>query len=116
MAASQQDHERILVKHAVTGRMLINSGTDDVTYELERSGEGGGAVLSIRGVAPWLAEEIRGMQRELNVFHFEETPGVPPVKHWFYVGEHDVTYEASTSTLTIHTGSEITYNPSEYWA
>jgi len=116
MAEPQQDHERILVKHAVTGRMFINSGTDDVTYELERSGEDGSCVLSIRGIAPWLAEDIRGVQRELNVFHFEEPPGTPPIKHWFYVGEHDVVYEEATSTLTIRTGAEITYKPDEYWA
>ena len=116
MNASPQDHERILVKHAVTGRMFINSGTDDVTYEWERVGDNGEAALSIRGIAPWLAEEIRGLQRELNVFRFEEPPGAPPVKHWFYVGEHDVAYDAATSTLTIRTGSEITYKPDEYWA
>lgn len=111
-----QDHDRILVKHAVTGRMLVNSGTDDVTYTLERTGDDGAAVLTIQGISPWLAEDIRGMQRELNVFHFEEPPGEPPVKHWFYVGEHDVAYDEATSTLTIVTGAEITYKPDEYWA
>ncbi len=112
---SPQDHERILVKHAVTGRMFVNSAADDVTYELEHS-DANGTMLSIRGIAPWLAEEIRSVQRELNVFHFEELPGQPPVKHWFYVGEHDVSYESSTSTLTIRAGSKITYKPDEYWA
>ncbi|NGZ75058.1 hypothetical protein [Saccharibacillus alkalitolerans] len=116
MTASEHDYERILVKHAVTGRMFVNSGTDDVTYTLERLGEDGGAVLSIQGISPWLAEEIREVRRELNVFHFEEPPGAPPVKHWFYVGEHDVTYDESTSALTIRTGAEITYKPDEYWA
>lgn len=110
-----QDHERILVKHAVTGRMFVNSGADDVIYELERS-ENGSAVLTIRGISPWLAEEILGVQRELNVFHFEEPPGLPPVKHWFYVGEHDVSYDEASSTLTIRAGSAITYKPDEYWA
>lgn len=110
-----QDHERILVKHAVTGRMFVNSGADDVVYELDRP-EDGSAVLTIRGISPWLAEEILGVQRELNVFHFEEPPGQPPVKHWFYVGEHDVSYDEASSTLTIRAGSEITYKPDEYWA
>ncbi|OWA34188.1 hypothetical protein B9G55_17860 [Saccharibacillus sp. O16] len=106
--------ERILVKHAVTGRMFVNSAADDVTYELER--QDGGTILTIRGIAPWLAEEIIQVQRELNVFHFEEPNGQPPVKHWFYVGEHDVSYDSTASTLTIRAGSEITYKPDEYWA
>ncbi|GGN98278.1 hypothetical protein [Saccharibacillus kuerlensis] len=117
MTAPEQghEHERILVKHAVTGRMLVNSGTDDVTYTLEPSEEGG-MILSIQGVSPWLAEEIRDVQRELNVFRFEEPPGEPPIKHWFYVGEHDVIYDETTSTLTIRAGAEIMYKPDEYWA
>ncbi|MDO3408326.1 hypothetical protein QWJ34_00945 [Saccharibacillus sp. CPCC 101409] len=114
-AQEAHDHDRILVKHAVTGRMFVNSGADDVTYTLERSAEGG-AILSIRGIPPWLAEDIRGVRRELNVFHFEEPPGLPPVKHWFYVGEKDVVYDEASSTLTIETGAEITYKPDEYWA
>ncbi|WP_172198495.1 hypothetical protein [Saccharibacillus qingshengii] len=113
---TMQDHDRILVKHAVTGRMFVNSGVDDVTYTLERLEENGAAVLEIRGISPWAAEDIRSVQRELNVFHFEEPPGQPPVKHWFYVGEHDVVYNEATSTLTIRTGAEITYKPDEYWA
>lgn len=104
--------ERVLVKHSVTGRMLAASA-DGVEYALER--QGGQTVITLTGVSAEHGDEIVKLWPELNVFRFEEPPGGPVVKHWYYVGNHPVQYDAAAVRLTVTAESEIEYRPDRYW-
>lgn len=104
--------ERVLVKHSVTGRMLVNS-TEGFTYSFDPQGEL--TVITISGVPEAQGMAVVTLKSELNVFRFEEPAGGPVIKHWYYVGDNPVTYEASSGCLTIAVQSEIEYRPDQYW-
>lgn len=104
--------ERVLVKHSVTGRMLISS-TDGHTYTFGQ--EGDLTLITICGVSVEKGVEVVGLKSELNVFRFEEPQDGPAIKHWYYVGDNPVVYEEATKCLTISVQSEIEYRPDEYW-
>lgn len=55
------------------------------------------------------------LNSELNVFRFEEPAEGPVIKHWYYVGDNPVRYDADTECLSITVQSEIEYRPDEYW-
>lgn len=104
--------ERVLVKHAVTGRMLLSS-TDGLTYTFDH--EGGLTLITLRGVPADQGAAVVALKAELNVFRFEEPAGGRVVKHWYYVGDNPVNYDSSSECLTIAVQSEIEYRPDEYW-
>lgn len=108
------DQERVLVKHSVTGRMLINSAVDQVQYQIAY--QGNGAIFFIYGVPSEKATQIINLRQELNLFRFEEPEEGPTVKHWFYVQEDNVTYDEVSKCLRIDAESSITYYPDDYWA
>lgn len=105
--------ERLLVKHSVTGRMLLESA-EGHAYTFHENGDL--TKITVEGVAAETAETIAGLFPELNVFRFEEPAEGPVVKHWYYVGTHPVAYDAASKTLTITVQSEIEYRPDQYWA
>lgn len=104
--------ERMLVKHSVTGRMLLSS-TDGPVYKLDKDGEH--FVIRFSGVSPQQAAEVLRHAGELNVFRFEEPEGGPVIKHWYYVGDQHVKYDEAESCLILTAGSEIEYRPDTYW-
>ncbi|UQZ35026.1 hypothetical protein C2I18_16745 [Paenibacillus sp. PK3_47] len=104
--------ERVLVKHSVTGRMLVNS-TDGFAYTFDPQGEL--TFLTINGVPEDQGTAVVALKSELNVFRFEEPAGGPVIKHWYYVGDNPVTYDAASGSLTIAVQSEIEYRPDQYW-
>jgi hypothetical protein len=104
--------ERVLVKHSVTGRLLVSS-TDGPTYTFDPQGEL--TVITICGVASDKGAAVVELKSELNVFRFEEPAEGPVIKHWYYVGDSTVDYDASSECLTIAVQSEIEYRPDQYW-
>lgn len=106
------EHERVLVKHSVTGRMLVNS-TDGVGYTFDE--QGGLTLITLTGVEAEKGEVAVELKAELNVFRFEEPETGPVIKHWYYVGDNPVTYDADSRRLTIAVQSEIEYRPDQYW-
>ncbi|MEK3673874.1 hypothetical protein [Paenibacillus sp. FSL R10-2771] len=106
------EQERVLVKHSVTGRMLISS-TDGIGYTFDE--QGGLTVITLTGVPADKGAAVAELKAELNVFRFEEPAGGPVIKHWYYVGDHHVVYDAATGRLTIAVQSEIEYRPDQYW-
>lgn len=104
--------ERVLVKHAVTGRTLLSSEYG-LAYNFEQNG--GLTRLTIRGVTPDQGRQVLELKSELNVFRFEEPEGAPVVKHWYYVGDNPVEYDESTGSLTVTVEREIEYRPDQYW-
>lgn len=106
--------ERVLVKHAVTGRMLLNSSQDQITYSFAPSGAG--SLISICGVSRKQAESILELKQELNVFRFEKPQGGKVTKHWFYVKDGRVSYDEAEQCLTIEADSGLTYQPDDYWS
>ncbi|MNN62103.1 hypothetical protein D3C81_1773800 [compost metagenome] len=104
--------ERVLVKHSVTGRMLVSS-TDGVTYTFVQQGDL--TLVTLCGVPADKGRAVVELSSELNVFLFEEPAGGPNIKHWYYVGDNRVAYDVSSECLTIAVQSEIEYRPDQYW-
>ncbi|ANS73361.1 hypothetical protein AWM70_01160 [Paenibacillus yonginensis] len=109
--------ERVLVKHAVAGRMLLDTSREaGVTYEVSRSGRGDQTVIELRGVTPEIGAAVMSLREELNLFLFEEPEQGDTIKHWFYVNSGDkVHYEENGGVLRISAAGEIVYNPKDYW-
>ncbi|MBW4084402.1 hypothetical protein [Paenibacillus sp. S150] len=105
-------HERVLVKHSVTGRMLVSS-TEGVSYTFDR--QGGLTLITLCGVPAVKGQAVVELKSELNVFRFEEPQDGPAIKHWYYVGDNPVSYDSSSGCLKIAVQSEIEYRPDQYW-
>ncbi|QUL55855.1 hypothetical protein KDC22_04715 [Paenibacillus tritici] len=107
------EQERVLVKHSVTGRMLVSS-MEGVGYTFDE--QGGLTLITLTGVTADQGAAVVELKTELNVFRFEEPADGPVIKHWYYVGDNPVTYDADSGRLTIAVQSEIEYRPDQYWA
>lgn len=102
---------RLLVKHAVGGRTFLDSTKSGMQFTMEQTGDGW---LLTATVEPGkTVDEILKWSNELNLFVFEEHLQ-PVVKHWFYVKEGGVSYDARSQTLRIEAASEIAYVPDRY--
>lgn len=106
------EQERVLIKHSVTGRMLVSS-TDGISYSFGE--QGGRTLITLTGVAADKGAAVVELKAELNVFRFEEPAGGPVIKHWYYVGDNPVVYDADSGILTVTVQSEIEYRPDQYW-
>lgn len=106
------ERERLLVKHAITGRLLLSSA-EGLTYAFSREGEL--TRITVYGVPAGKGQEVVMLKAELNVFRFEEPGGGPVVKHWYYVGDNPVDYDEASGCLVITVQSEIEYRPDQYW-
>ncbi|WP_379132228.1 hypothetical protein [Paenibacillus sp. sgz500958] len=104
--------ERVLVKHSVTGRMLVNS-SEGLSYTFDQKGSL--TVISISGVTADKGMAVQELKLELNVFRFEEPENGPVIKHWYYVGDNPVEYDEERGCLMISVQSEIEYRPDQYW-
>ncbi|MGO4538647.1 hypothetical protein [Paenibacillus sp. 2TAB19] len=104
--------QTLLVKHAVSGRMLIDSGKQDVGFSLNQDGDGWQIDIEVS----WseTIEEILKLKEELNVFIFYEYDDKPTLKTWYYVGSAPVEYGIEQGLLTIKAQSCIEYYPHEY--
>ncbi|MEV5029834.1 hypothetical protein [Paenibacillus sp. LPE1-1-1.1] len=100
------------VKHAVGGRMIIDSNKHDVSYTLVPQGQGWKFTVSV----PWgpMIEELLAHKEELNVFVFQEFDDQPTLKTWYYIKDGTVEFDAAESKLTIIADSRIEYYPHEY--
>ncbi|WP_419875711.1 hypothetical protein [Candidatus Pristimantibacillus sp. PTI5] len=100
------------VKHAVGGRMFIDSNKQDVPYTLIPQGQGWKFTVSM----PWgpMIEDVLAHKEELNVFVFQEFDDQPTLKTWYYVKDGPVEFDAAESKLTIIADSRIEYYPHEY--
>ncbi|MGG1634628.1 hypothetical protein [Paenibacillus sp. NRS-1760] len=104
--------QTFLVKHAVGGRMFIDSNKLEVPYTLVPQGEGWRFTVSV----PWSEsiEELLAHKAELNVFVFQEFDDKPTLKTWYYIKDGPVEYNADENSLTIVADSHIAYYPHEY--
>lgn len=105
--------ETVMVKHAVTGRELLNNNKHSFTYEFATLPEGGFR-MTFHHAPEEIVEDIIRLQNELNLFRFELPEDAPQIKHWYYVKEGGVHYQADQQQLIIEAASEIVYLPSEY--
>jgi hypothetical protein len=107
------DQITLLVKHAVSGRMLLDSSKQPVTYTLDPLPDDGWK-FTIRINDRDTVERILSLKDELNVFIFEEAEGQPVTKNWYYVNQGLVEYDEAQVRLTIVADSHISYKPSDY--
>ncbi|CAM4038009.1 hypothetical protein L1N85_06925 [Paenibacillus alkaliterrae] len=104
--------QTFLVKHAVGGRMFIDSNKQELKYTFAPQGEGWLFMVDV----PWseAIEELLARKNELNVFVFQEFDDRPTLKTWYYVKDGPVEYSADQSRLTIVADSRIEYYPHLY--
>jgi hypothetical protein len=104
--------ETLMMKHAVGGRIFIDSSKQTVEYVWEPSEAGWKFVVNtpMNGEI----EELLRLKTELNVFVFQQVEGQPMKKIWFYVHEGPVTYDADQAQLTVYARSRIEYFPGDY--
>ncbi|WP_138494664.1 hypothetical protein [Paenibacillus pinistramenti] len=107
--------ERVLVKHAVAGRLLLDtSKMEGVQYEIGNDGDR--IVFELRGVPAETGRDVVRLKEELNVFRFEEPEQGDTIKHWYYVNSGDSTqYDEVSGVLRISAAGEIVYRPKDYW-
>ncbi|WP_145044518.1 MULTISPECIES: hypothetical protein [Paenibacillus] len=106
--------EWFMIKHAVTGRGLVNSKTDTSSYRYQHDGTH--FIFTVTGLDKQTVEQILELRQELNVFRFVQRKDQPLVKHWYYVQGDKVEYNKESQALTIFAGSEIRYVPEDYFA
>lgn len=105
--------ETFIVKHAVGGKIYIDTGKRPADYKLEQTADGGWR-FTVKMPDGEAVEEILRLRQELNVFVFREEEGEPTVKTWFYVGDGPVAYDPAAQELTIAAASRIEYVPDTY--
>ncbi|OMF37261.1 hypothetical protein BK133_06570 [Paenibacillus sp. FSL H8-0548] len=100
------------VKHAVGGRMFIDTNKQHIPYTLVQHGEGWIFTVDV----PWseAIKELLAHKQELNVFIFQEFDDQPTLKTWYYVKDGPVEYDTEHNRLTIAADSRIEYYPHEY--
>ncbi|WP_305023635.1 hypothetical protein [Paenibacillus lacisoli] len=108
-------HETLLIKHAVTGRMLADSRQDQGWQYLFRK-NGTAFEITVSGLGTAVAGDIVRWKAELNVFRFVQTEGSPIIKHWYYIDPEQVMHDPAQDVLSLTAVSEIEYNPADYWA
>lgn len=104
--------DRLLVKHAVTGVMLLDSDQIIVEYKIEPLSSGWNITIQVADQA--IATKIIGLKHELNVFLFEEFDDKPIHKNWYYIKDGEVQYDNDLHRLIIYADSHISYNPEKY--
>jgi hypothetical protein len=110
-----QDQVKLLVKHGVSGRMLLDSSKQPVNYTVDPlPNDAWNFTIEISDRDT--VDQILGLKDELNVFIFEEAEGKPVVKNWYYVNPDLVNYDPAQRRLTIGADSRISYLPSDYLA
>lgn len=104
--------QTFLVKHAVGGRMFIDSSKQNVPYTLVPEKEGWKFTVQV----PWseAIEELLALKTELNVFVFQEFEDKPTLKTWYYVNKGPVEYNSEHTSLIIVADSRIEYYPHLY--
>jgi hypothetical protein len=100
------------VKHAVGGRMFLDTNKEAVPYTLTPQGEGWLFTVHV----PWSEKiaELLAHKQELNVFIFKEFEDQPTLKTWYYIKDGPVEYDSDQESLTITADSRIEYYPHEY--
>ncbi|MFD1953308.1 hypothetical protein ACFSL6_03705 [Paenibacillus thailandensis] len=107
--------DRLLLKHAVGGKVLLDTAAEEAPYELSRAEKGGEWRLAIETPRKdWVQALLYG-KLELNVFLFPApVDGQPVRKLWFYLGEKGAAYDAEARKLLLSGPSHIEYEPSSF--
>ncbi|ANE45546.1 hypothetical protein SY83_03610 [Paenibacillus swuensis] len=99
--------KKLLIKH-VTGRMLFNTLSAGVSFDVEMAVEGW--IFTVQQVPADVADLVRGYKDELNLFYMEEENGVQYNKCWYYGRRTpDVRYDKADQVLTIGVDSRKAY-------
>jgi hypothetical protein len=104
--------ETLIMKHAVGGRIFIDTAKKPMAYKVEEIG--GSWTFTVHTAWNEEIEELLRLKEELNVFIFQEPEGQPIEKTWYYVNNGPVVYDADHARLTVVAQSRITYLPHEY--
>ncbi|RXZ79977.1 hypothetical protein EBB07_20690 [Paenibacillaceae bacterium] len=99
--------ESLIIKHAVGGRVFIDTGKSPLPYQLVRSDSGW--TMEVH-TSPAAIAELLKWRDELNVFLFHTVSGQPNKKIWFYVQEGAVRYDEKSEILYLSGESAIEYD------
>lgn len=103
---------RLLIKHAVGGRVFIDSAREEVAFTHEWEADKWRFSIQIPRTAG--VEQLLIWKDELNLFVFSQPETGAEVKRWFYVNEGEVSYDEGQQRLTIVAADSITYVPDEF--
>lgn len=103
---------RLLIKHAVGGRVFIDSDREEVTFTYEWEADRWRFSIQIPLTSG--VEQLLLWKEELNLFVFSKPQSGAEVKRWFYVNEGKAEYDEAQQTLTIVAADSITYKPNEF--
>ncbi|QAY67648.1 hypothetical protein [Paenibacillus protaetiae] len=107
--------DTFIIKHAVGGRVFLDSSKQEIRYSLDYASGGGHWRLEAETPLTESIKELLRWSSELNVFLFPETAeGAPVRKLWFYVKEQGAAYNEAEGKLTLHGDSMIEYVPSAF--
>jgi len=104
--------ETLLIKHAVGGRTFLDSHKQACEYRVEETKTGW--KVQVKKTFDANIAEILKWKDELNLFLFQEEPGKPILKIWFYVHSGPVTYDHEAGELTVVADSRIAYIPDSF--
>ncbi|MCZ8513528.1 hypothetical protein O9H85_14010 [Paenibacillus filicis] len=100
----------ILLVKTVTGRLLLDTDKAGCPFRLE--GGDGAWTLTVQGVAPGTAAEIRSLVSELNLFYFEDYGSAASRRKWWLYDsacpQHQ--YDESSLALTLQVDRRIGYS------
>ncbi|MBO9604798.1 MAG: hypothetical protein J7639_02550 [Paenibacillaceae bacterium] len=104
--------ETFIVKHAVGGKIYIDTAKRPLAYKVTPHGDGWKFVVQWPNCDD-VAELLR-LKQELNVFLFHEYADRPTRKTWYYVSDGPVAYDPGREVLTIVAASRIEYVPDDF--
>jgi hypothetical protein len=105
--------ETLIIKHAVGGKVFIDTAKHPLPYEVDEKTDGS-CRITVRTEWNELVEELLELRRELNMFLFREYKDRPTVKTWYYVSEGPVEYNKEKRELSVTAASKIEYVPDDY--
>lgn len=104
--------ETLLLKHAVSGKVYVDTRKQPVAYEVSLSKDGWQFRIAFTD-----GETLRHLlqhKTELNLFLFHEPEDEPVRKTWYYVQDGPVDYDSGQELLSIFSKSSIDYLPDDY--
>jgi hypothetical protein len=104
--------ETLIMKHAVGGRIFIDTNKHPLNYTLDKVDEGW--IFNVETPKNIEIDELLKVKNELNVFIFQEFEEQPVIKTWYYVKDGQVEYDAGQQRLTVQAQSRIVYEPDKF--
>lgn len=99
----------LLIKHAVGGRVIVDTRLDQIAWQYITQPDGGGGQFVVSLNDAEAGREAVRLAHELNVFIFKQVDGRTVRKIWHYTDGDSVRYSDEGGELRFNTRSSIEY-------